>query len=146
MRKEQDYTTHSKTATSRPKRCKKFTSNWALRMTDIKWYSIDDLYTIEKYKIKHNRKPKTQWVRLPCVYKIKIANKIVIKFILNIIRRAQGVLEVFLLFLGFLLLLAFFRPGFWSLRSLSWTIFCSPCSSSGPLGHSFFRVFLHVKN
>ncbi len=46
-------------------------------MTDIKWYSIDDLYTIEKYKIKHNRKPKTQWVRLPCVYKIKIANKIV---------------------------------------------------------------------
>ena len=23
-------------------------------MTDTKWYTIEDLYTIEKYKIKHN--------------------------------------------------------------------------------------------
>ena len=46
-------------------------------MTDIKWHSIEDLYTIEKYKIKHNKNPATKWIRLPCVYKIKIANKIV---------------------------------------------------------------------
>ena len=41
-------------------------------MTDTKWYAIEDLYTIEKYKIKHNKNPKTKWIRLPCVYKIKI--------------------------------------------------------------------------
>ena len=42
-----------------------------------KWYSIQDLYTIEKYKIKHKKDPVTKWIRLPCVYKIKINNKIV---------------------------------------------------------------------
>ena len=46
-------------------------------MSDIKWYSIEDLYTVEGFKIRHNKKPKTKWVRLPCVYKIKINNKIV---------------------------------------------------------------------
>ena len=46
-------------------------------MTDIEWYNINDLYTIEKYKIKHNKTPKTKWVKLPCVYKIKINNTIV---------------------------------------------------------------------
>ena len=46
-------------------------------MPDINWYKIEDLYTVEKYKIMHNRKPKTKWIKLPCVYKIKIANKIV---------------------------------------------------------------------
>ena len=46
-------------------------------MPEINWYKIEDLYTVEKYKIKHNRKPKTKWIKLPCVYKIKIANKIV---------------------------------------------------------------------
>ena len=46
-------------------------------MSDIKWYTIEDLYTIKDFKIKHNRNPKTKWVRLPCVYKIKINNKIV---------------------------------------------------------------------
>ena len=45
--------------------------------TEIKWYSIKDLYTIEKYKIKHKKDPVTKWVKLPCVYKIKINNKIV---------------------------------------------------------------------
>ena len=45
-------------------------------MPDIKWYSIQDLYTIEKYKIKHKKNPVTKWIRLPCVYKIKINNKI----------------------------------------------------------------------
>ncbi len=44
---------------------------------EIKWYSIEDLYTIEKYKIRHNKNPATKWVRLPCVYKIKINNTVV---------------------------------------------------------------------
>ena len=46
-------------------------------MQDISWYSIDDLYTVIKYKIKHNKNPKIKWIRLKCVYKIKIGNKIV---------------------------------------------------------------------
>jgi hypothetical protein len=41
------------------------------------WYKIQDLYTIEKYKIKHNNNSKIKWIRLPCVYKIKINSKIV---------------------------------------------------------------------
>jgi len=43
----------------------------------MKWYSIQDLYTIEKYKIKHSKKPATKWIRLPCVYKIRINAKVV---------------------------------------------------------------------
>ena len=43
----------------------------------MKWYSIQDLYTVEKYKIKHSKTPKTRWIRLPCVYKIKINSKVV---------------------------------------------------------------------
>ena len=46
-------------------------------MSDIDWYSINDLYTVEKFKIRHNKNPKTKWVRLNCVYKIKIGEKIV---------------------------------------------------------------------
>ena len=46
-------------------------------MPDINWYAIDDLYTIDKFKIRHNKNPKTNWVRLSCVYKIKIGSKIV---------------------------------------------------------------------
>ena len=46
-------------------------------MTDTKWYAIEDLYTIEKYKIKHNKNPKTKWIRLPGVYKIKINETVV---------------------------------------------------------------------
>ena len=42
-----------------------------------KWYNIDDLYTIEKYKVRHSKNPKTSWVRLPCVYKISISDKVV---------------------------------------------------------------------
>ena len=41
------------------------------------WYSIEDLYHIERYKIKHSKNHKTKWIRLNCVYKIKINNKIV---------------------------------------------------------------------
>ena len=46
-------------------------------MTDTNWYSIEDLYTIEKYKIKHKKNPVIKWIRLPCVYKIRINAKIV---------------------------------------------------------------------
>ena len=46
-------------------------------MSDIEWYAIKDLYTIKDFKIKHSKNPKTKWVRLSCVYKIKIGQKIV---------------------------------------------------------------------
>ena len=46
-------------------------------MSDINYYKLQDLYTIEKYKIKHNKNPKTKWIKLPCVYKIKIGNTVV---------------------------------------------------------------------
>ena len=46
-------------------------------MPDTKWYSIEDLYHIEGFKIQHSKNPKTKWIRLKCVYKIKIGNKIV---------------------------------------------------------------------
>ncbi len=45
--------------------------------TEIKWFSIQDLYTIEKYKIKHRKDPVTKWIKLPCVYKIKVNSKVV---------------------------------------------------------------------
>ena len=43
----------------------------------IQWYSIEDLYTINQYKIRHNRNAKIKFVKLPCVYKISINDKIV---------------------------------------------------------------------
>jgi len=43
----------------------------------MKWYSIKDLYTIDKYKIKHSKNPATKWIRLSCVYKIKINDTVV---------------------------------------------------------------------
>ena len=46
-------------------------------MSDINWYSIQDLYTIDKYKIRHSKNPATKWIRLSCVYKIKINDTVV---------------------------------------------------------------------
>ena len=43
----------------------------------IQWYSIKDLYTIDRYKIQHNRNPKIRFIKLSCVYKISINDKIV---------------------------------------------------------------------
>ena len=43
----------------------------------IKWYSIEDLYTIDQYKIRHNPNPKIRFIKLSCVYKISINDKIV---------------------------------------------------------------------
>lgn len=45
--------------------------------TEINWYKIEDLYTIEKYKFRHNKNPKVKFIRVPCVYKISINNKVV---------------------------------------------------------------------
>tara|TARA_R110000782_G_scaffold67290_1_gene136002 strand:+ start:253 stop:624 length:372 start_codon:yes stop_codon:yes gene_type:complete len=45
--------------------------------TKVKWYPIEDLYTIKKYKISHRKDPATKWIRLSCVYKIRINAKIV---------------------------------------------------------------------
>ena len=45
--------------------------------TKVKWYHIEDLYTIDKFKIKHSKNPDTKWIRLSCVYKIKINNTVV---------------------------------------------------------------------
>ena len=44
-------------------------------MSDIKWFDIEDLYTVEGFKLRHSKNPKTKWVRLKCVYKIKIGSK-----------------------------------------------------------------------
>ena len=46
-------------------------------MSDTKWYSLGDLYTIKNYKIKHRKDPVTKWVKLRCVYKIKINDTVV---------------------------------------------------------------------
>ena len=47
------------------------------KMTEIKYYNIQELYTIKDYKIKHKKNPVTKWIQLSCVYKIKIGNNIV---------------------------------------------------------------------
>ncbi len=46
-------------------------------MTNIKWYSINDLYTVKNYKIKHSKTPVTKWIKLKCVYKIKVGDQVV---------------------------------------------------------------------
>ena len=44
---------------------------------ETNWYNITDLYTIDDYKVKHNRNPKIKFIKLPCVYKISINDKVV---------------------------------------------------------------------
>ena len=46
-------------------------------MSDIKWFNIEDLYTVKDYKITHRKDPVTKCIRLPCVYKIKVNDTIV---------------------------------------------------------------------
>ena len=46
-------------------------------MNKINYYSIEDLYSIENYKIRHKKDPVTKWIKLPCVYKIKIDDTVV---------------------------------------------------------------------
>ena len=42
----------------------------------IDWYSISDLYNLENYKVRHKRNSLIKWIKLPCVYKIKINENI----------------------------------------------------------------------
>ena len=44
---------------------------------ETKWYSIKDFYTFHEKKLRHNKNPKTKWIKLKCVYKIKIGNRVV---------------------------------------------------------------------
>ena len=46
-------------------------------MTKVKWYTISDFYIWDDKKCRHRKDPVTKWIKLPCVYKIKINNKIV---------------------------------------------------------------------
>ena len=41
-------------------------------MNKTKWYKIKDFYTFEGKKLRHSKTPKTTWIKLRCVYKIKV--------------------------------------------------------------------------
>lgn len=43
----------------------------------MKWYSIKDFYYFEGRKLRHSKNPTTKWVKLKCVYKIKIGKQVV---------------------------------------------------------------------
>ena len=46
-------------------------------MTKIKWHPISDFYTWKESKCLHRKDPPHKWIRLPCVYKISIRDKVV---------------------------------------------------------------------
>ena len=46
-------------------------------MTKVKWYTISDFYIWDDKKCRHRKDPVTKWIKLPCVYKIKINETIV---------------------------------------------------------------------
>ena len=71
------HTTLWKIASSKQEKFNKFSGNWVSKMADTKWYNINDLYTIRDYKISHKKNPSIKWIKLSCVYKIKINNTIV---------------------------------------------------------------------
>ena len=43
----------------------------------IKWYSIKDFYYFQNKKLRHSKVPATRWIKLKCVYKIKIGKNVV---------------------------------------------------------------------
>ena len=43
----------------------------------IHWYTIKDFYYFEGKKLRHSNSPKTKWIKLKCVYKIKVAERVV---------------------------------------------------------------------
>ena len=43
----------------------------------MKWYSIKDFYYFEGRKLRHSKNPTTKWIKLKCVYKIKIGKQVV---------------------------------------------------------------------
>ncbi len=46
-------------------------------MSETKWYGINDFYVFQDKKIKHKKDPTTKWIKLNCVYKIKVGKNIV---------------------------------------------------------------------
>ena len=42
-----------------------------------KWYGIKDFYHFQGKKLRHSKHPTSKWIKLKCVYKIKIGSKIV---------------------------------------------------------------------
>lgn len=46
-------------------------------MAKIQWHPITDFYIFEKTKCKHHKNPPYKWIKLPCVYKIKINETVV---------------------------------------------------------------------
>jgi len=46
-------------------------------MAKIQWHQITDFYIFEKTKCKHHKNPPYKWIKLPCVYKIKINETVV---------------------------------------------------------------------
>lgn len=43
----------------------------------IKWYKITDFYNFKDNKCRHRKDPVSKWIRLNCVYKIKIKDTVV---------------------------------------------------------------------
>ena len=43
----------------------------------IHWYTIKDFYYFEGKKLRHSKSPKTKWIKLKCVYKIKVGERVV---------------------------------------------------------------------
>ena len=46
-------------------------------MSEIKWHHIQDFYFFDNKKCRHKKDPPYKWIKLSCVYKIKINNEIV---------------------------------------------------------------------
>ena len=43
----------------------------------MKWYNIKDFYYFEGKRLRHLKTPSTKWIKLNCVYKIRIGNALV---------------------------------------------------------------------
>jgi hypothetical protein len=43
----------------------------------IKWYNINDFYYFDGKRLRHSKTPTTKWIKLKCVYKIRVGDKIV---------------------------------------------------------------------
>ena len=43
----------------------------------MKWYKLKDFYYFQGKRLRHSKTPTTKWIKLNCVYKIRIGDKIV---------------------------------------------------------------------
>ncbi len=43
----------------------------------MKWYAINDFYYFQGKKLRHSKTPTTNWIKLKCVYKIRIGKEVV---------------------------------------------------------------------